>query len=487
MPEKNQPSGAGPLIKPWGGDVPDACHGQFLAGTVGQLPWPERPQERMEVAVVGAGLSGLTAAYHLRDRQVAVLEAESHVGGVCLPGSYDGVLYPAGSAYFYYPWDAAWRQWYRDLNLDVDAALVAAPTSALWYQGRWFPDCFSPDGLKALPLPAPVLEKLLALAHDLAAWEEEWEPLGAEILTRPDLDRFSLGQYLEEVRGLPRPVTDLFAPYCASCLGAGPEAVSAWAGLYFLMSEFSPTARTASFPEGNAALIQALLRTLPGPPRLGQTALAVRLAKDGVQLLVWDAAARETYCLEAGAAILALGKFAARKILPPEAGWDLQDLGVFRYSSYMVAALCGPLSLQAPGYENWVVGESALSDFILTPRSAAAGKPRVMVVFAPQPFPSGRGQLLAAPALEKGREILQTLARLFPGLEQEVAEIHLYRYGHAQVVPYPGFLTHLKSRLKLHQGRLILANADSEGLPCIEAAIVQGQKAARLARTLLHL
>jgi len=50
-------------------------------------------------------------------------------------------------------------------------------------------------------------------------------------------------------------------------------------------------------------------------------------------------------------------------------------------------------------------------------------------------------------------------------------------------VPYPGFLTALKGNSAQEQGRIILANSDLEGLPCIEAA--QGQKAARRAQTLL--
>jgi Flavin containing amine oxidoreductase len=485
MPEKKTSFAIRPLIKPWGGEAPELCHAHFVSATAEKLAWPEEAQEKVEVAVVGAGLSGLTAAYRLRDRQVVVLEAESHPGGVCLPGSYQGVPYPAGSAYFYYPWNADWRKWYRDLELDTDAALVADPPSALFYRGEWFPDCFSEAGLKALPLAGPVVDKLLSLAGDLVAWEEEWEPFGSEALVHPELDAMSLRQYLEEVRGLPPEVTSLFAPYCASCLGAGPEVVSAWAALYFLMSEFSPSSRTAAFPEGNARLIQTLLQTLPAPPRLGHAVVGVRQGKHGVRLLVWDAAAREPYCLEVGAAILAVGKFAARKLLPEDAGWNLEDFAAFRYSSYVVAALCGNLSFTAPGYENWVAGEASLSDFILTPRTPRPGGPRVMVVYAPQPFPEGRGPLLAAPAQEKGLEIFQAVASLFPGLEHEVAEVHLYRFGHAQVVPYPGFLTRLKSRMKLRQSRIILANADSEGLPCIEAAIVQGQTAARQARALL--
>lgn len=474
-----------PLIESWGGDVPEPCHAQFFPAAEGRLSWPDEVRDKVEVAVVGAGLAGLTAAYHLRDRQVVVLEAEAHPGGVCLPGDYQGVPYPAGSAYFYYPWTAEWQKWYRDLDLDIDAVLVAAPTSALWYRGQWFPDCFSERGLKLLPFGPAVVDKLLRLAGDLAAWDEEWEPLGSEVLIHPELDRYSLQDYFEKVRGLPPEVTRLLAPYCASCLGAGPENVSAWAALYFLMSEFSAATRSAAFPEGNARLIQALLKALPSQPRLQQVVVGVRQEKSNVKLLIWDAGGREAYCLEAGAVVLAVGKFAVRKLLPGDAGWNPEDFAMFRYSSYVVAALCGPLSLEAPGYENWVAEEEAFSDFILAPRSPGNGGPRVMVAFAPQPFPQGRGALLAGSAQDKGREILDAAARLFPGLRPEVQEIRLHRFGHAQVVPYPGFLTRLKNSFKHQHGRIILSNSDSEGLPCIEAAIVRGQKAARQVRELI--
>ncbi|MDI6854320.1 MAG: FAD-dependent oxidoreductase [Deltaproteobacteria bacterium] len=479
-------SSRGPVIGPWRGEVPEPCHDQFLRAPEAKIAWPEGPREKVEVAVVGAGLAGLTAAYHLRDRQVVVLEAETQAGGVCLSGSYQGVPYPAGSAYFYYPWNDEWRKWYRDLELDTDAALVADPSSALYFRGEFFPDCFSERGLKKLPLSPQVMDELRRFAHDLAAWEAEWEPLGSEGLIHPELDRFSFQHYLEKIRGLPPEATSLFAPYCASCLGAGPETVSAWAALYFLMSEFSPANRTAAFPEGNARLIQALLKALPAEPRVQQVAAGVRQEKDAVQLLVFDAGQKRTYCLEAGAVILAVGKFAAQKLLSAEAGWSPEDFRFFRYSSYVVAALCGPLSLEAPGYENWVAEERAFTDFILAPRLVRDGGPRVMVAFAPQPFPQGREALLHLSARKKGREILDTAIRLFPGLKNEVEEIRLYRFGHAQIVPYPGFLTRLKQTFKHQHGRIILSSSDSEGLPCIEAAIIQGQKAARLARELLE-
>uniref|UniRef100_A0A7C5AMP5 Amine oxidase domain-containing protein n=1 Tax=Desulfobacca acetoxidans TaxID=60893 RepID=A0A7C5AMP5_9BACT len=480
-------SGERPRVLPWRGDAPQACHGQFppLQGKKGGVIWPDRVEIQVEVAVVGAGLSGLTAAYHLRDRQLVVLEAGSQPGGVCLPGSYRGQPYPAGSAYFYLPEDPQSLSWYQELGLNPEKARVSPPASALYQGGDWYPDCFSAQGLVSLPFPPRVKEELQRFAGELAELEETWEPLGSEVLSHPELDQLSLKQYLEEKRGFPPELTHYFDPYCRSCLGAGAEDVSAWAALYFLMSEFSPASRTAAFPEGNARLVRALAEALPRSVLVQHTVVDLKNTPGGPHLLVWDAKGRRHFRLAAAVVILAVGKFVVRRLLGPDCGFDLKAFQAFRYSSYVVAALCGPLTLEAPGFENWVAGEPAFSDFILSPRAGSPGGPRVMVLFAPQPYPKGRGRLLARSPGDQARELLEAVARHFPGLPAEVEEIHLYRFGHAQVVPYPGFLSLLKSRVKSRKGRIILAAADLEGLPCVEAAIIQGEKAAGQAREIL--
>jgi monoamine oxidase len=474
-----------PRIRPWEGDDLQSCHRHFYPRPEGKFPFPPEAAEHWEVVVVGAGLSGLTAAYHLRDRGVLLLEANEVPGGVCRRGSYQGLDYPAGSAYFYYPGEPSWEAWYRELGLPLADSLVTAPVSALFYQDLWYPDCFSREGLQSLPLPGNAISGLLNLAEKLAAWEEVWDPLGSEVLPDPELDRITLAQYLEQEQGLPPQVTQILTPYCRSCLGAGPEAVSAWAGLFFLMSEFSEKARSAAFPGGNAMIAQALVQSLSHPPRYGQILTRLEPSPQGVDLLVWDSRDNRGYRVQAGVVILAVGKFAARHILPTQAGWNLEMFTRFRYSSYVVAALCGHLSLESPGYENWVVGEEHLSDFIMSPRSPRSGEARVMTVFAPQPYPQGREALRRAQPEDKAKELLTTVERLFPGTGREVEEIRLHRFGHAQIVAYPGFLTALKGNMAPVQGRIILANSDLEGLPCIEAAIVQGQKAAQRARDLL--
>jgi oxygen-dependent protoporphyrinogen oxidase len=471
----------------WGGDAPQACHDSLQPKVRRQLSWPDRPEARVEVAVVGAGLSGLAAAYHLKDREVMLLEAGSQPGGVCLPGSFRGVSYPAGSAYFYDdPADLETRAWFHELGLAVEDVLVSPPASALYDRGQWYPDCFSPAGLKDLPLAPGARDQLLRFLGEIVEREAKWDPLATPFMTRPEWDKYSLQQFFEVVGKFPPELIALFDPYCRSCLGAGPRDISAWAGLYFLISEFSSTSRTGSFPEGNARLAQALIASLAQPVKVQHTVVKLKINPDGVHLLVWDGAAQESRLLEAGVVILATGKFVTQHLLPPDCGWDPLSFEAFRYSSYVVAALCGNISLEAPGFENWVAGEPAFSDFIITPREAAPGSPRVMVVFAPQPYPGGRETLFTKTQEQQGEEILAAVARHFPSVAPEVEEIHLYRFGHAQVVPYPGFIHFLKGRLSPQEGRLILANSDLEGLPCIEAAIAQGQKAARRARLILR-
>ena len=60
---------------------------------------PQPITRRFEVVIVGGGVSGLSAAYFLRDRDFLLLEKEPHWGGNAYREEYHGQGFATGSAF----------------------------------------------------------------------------------------------------------------------------------------------------------------------------------------------------------------------------------------------------------------------------------------------------------------------------------------------------------------------------------------------------
>jgi oxygen-dependent protoporphyrinogen oxidase len=86
---------------------------------------------RADVVVLGAGLAGMTAAYHLRDLDVLVLERRDRVGGRTLSGERDGYWYNSGAQFV---WDPRTLALCHELGLEVVPGTGAA--AAVYLRGR---------------------------------------------------------------------------------------------------------------------------------------------------------------------------------------------------------------------------------------------------------------------------------------------------------------------------------------------------------------
>src|SRR5207247_8825797 len=86
---------------------------------------------KAEVVILGAGLAGLTAAYHLRDRDIVVLESRDRVGGRTLSGRHGAYWYNLGAQFV---WDARTGELRRALGLEVAGGEGAE--SAVFVNGR---------------------------------------------------------------------------------------------------------------------------------------------------------------------------------------------------------------------------------------------------------------------------------------------------------------------------------------------------------------
>jgi oxygen-dependent protoporphyrinogen oxidase len=306
-----------------------------------------------EVVVVGGGISGLSAAYHLLRHagdgvRVVVLEATSRVGGVISTDHEGGVTLEGGpdSILTRKPWGQALAE-----ALGLAPLLITTRREArgamIWWRGRQIP---IPAGMQAgVPTDLSALREtplLSAWGKYRAQWDL-WLPP-----TRVVGD-VSLGRFLAARFG--REVVDRLAAPMLSGIYAGdvwelslemtaPQLAPALQRSGSLMrglAQGQPSARPAgplfrTLDSGLGTLVDAAataIRSLGGTIRLDTPVAAVRSMGDR-----WAIQTQEGEVM-ADAVILALPAWAAATLLTPVAPAAAGPLAAIPYANLAVAGL----------------------------------------------------------------------------------------------------------------------------------------------------
>ena len=168
------------------------------------LPTPER---RVEVAVVGGGIAGLAVASMLDDLDLVLLEREAEPGGNAKSGSWRGVDYALGSAYFV-DVSGPFGEFYE--RLGVVPSPVPGPTDRML---TGVPG--SPDALEGA-LQKPFAELREHLAAVAASPDYPKIPIGDATAAALALDRISFLDYLKQQHVEPS-LFGLIDAYCVFC------------------------------------------------------------------------------------------------------------------------------------------------------------------------------------------------------------------------------------------------------------------------------
>ncbi len=502
---------------------PGLAEGHRLRDT-GPLPVPTR-EIRTGVAILGSGVAGLTAAWRLaRDGHDDFLLIDGpEPDGNAAAGRFDSpsgpLPHPRGAHYL--PLPSMESRGVRELLFELgvieaepfserprfsEAALVHAPDERLFFDGAWHEGLLPTEQVNAdeagqhrrfLAEMAALTRRrgsdgrrLFCVPKALSSTDAEWH----------QLDTLSFRDWLT-ARAYSAPSLHTWLDYvCRDEYGAGPEHVSAWAGLHYFASRGGHAANAAygtllTWPEGLAFLARGLRSRVP--PALQQPGYALRIDEtgEGVAILCQDAAG--PFLLHARRAICAMPLHVAARVIPHlrDYGFDparhLPAQAPWLVANFLLDGFPTEPAESPLAWDNVIHGSPGLGWVVSTHQWLRAAKPAHTVftayrALADQAPADARQRLLAM----RPDELLELAA---VDLKQAYGALELWRRtqavditvrGHGMAIPGCGSLNNPGlAALQAADGRLLFAHADLSGYSVFEEASWWGERAARLAAT----
>lgn len=499
-----------------------ACH-RLVTGRP-RLPPPghvEADAPLRDVLIVGAGLSGLAAAWALTNAGVddlLVLERADDIGGVSRGGHLQGHPCPWGAHYVGLP--------------DPDSPVITNLLSAVGVIADFTPD-HRPIIDPRYRMRKPEVNQYhgdshsqgfypwaLATDKDLADFRafrrhmyrwSRWRDaqgrpafqLPVAYATRAEevlrLDRLTMATYLD-AEGFTSP---LLRAYIDNRLtdeyGCLATEISAYAALLFwtgtggehtVPGSESNHARALGWPEGNMFLARRLAGLLPrGAIRTDAFVVSVQNHGDEVHVVELDPRTAVTHVHRARACIFTAPKLRADLLIP-----ELDEVGrnehrQLEYTPWLVANLllnnCPEHDAKSLAWDN-LVHDSWSLGFVNSHHFVTPGKDpdeaftlTFYACFSGERRDPVRRDLLELDWSTWARLITDELEYAMPDARRHIERLDIWRWGHGMVRPAPGLLWGgTRDALCRPLGRIHFAGNDAGVLPLYEEAVHRGVAAA---------
>jgi oxygen-dependent protoporphyrinogen oxidase len=443
-----------------------------------------------EVAVVGAGIAGLAAAWQLRHRDVLVLEAEPRTGGRIRSESR-GEYWLNLAAHIFPPPGSNLGRLVGELGLET----VPVPGTGMgtFLNGRLvaagrpetYPFRLRTSVAGRLSLVRAGLKIRRGVAEYLRLAEPQAGDTPAAIRSR--LLAYRDDETFADFLGRLHPDADALLRAAVNRVSAEPEALSAGAGITQFAATFNGGSSLyhRNLPGGTGVLVERLDQALAG--RIVRSAKVRRVVNtpEGVRLTVGHAGAEVE--VAAAAAVVATPAFVTKRIVAGQPERLARALDSIRYGPYVVAAYLTNEQRAMPWDRLYavVVAARSFNMFFNTANVLRTSTER---------RPGGSLTVYGAASLgarlldESDETVIDTFARdlraVFPATERIVKEVVTQRWEHG--IPYstPGRSVH-QSRLEEPLGRVFLAGDYLGERGGMDTAATSGLEAAAAASALL--
>lgn len=484
----------------------------------GFRPQPADDQWRdVEVAIVGGGAAGLSAAWTLKNagcHDFVVLELETVAGGTSRSETKGDFAYPWGAHYVPVPLadNEPLIRLFTEMGVveslaDDGSPIVAEqylcrdPEERLFYQGEWIEGLFPAKGASADDTAQ--MDAFRSVIDHWAAWRDASgrrafcipTSKASEDPVAMDFDKISMSKWLDQMSFTSPRLRWLVDYSCRDDYGLTADQTSAWAGLLYFTARLrapgSDHQPLITWPEGNGRIISYLADQIG--PRL-QTGIAVtqitpvsKSDGDRVEVTCFNTQTEAVTGLQARHVIFAAPQFLASRLITGFTERTGRLTNEFEYGSWFVANLhlkARPQERSFPlCWDNVIHDSKSLGYVVATHQAGRDYGPTVLTWYYPFCEANAKGireHLLAATWTDLAEVVLTDLERPHPKIRQLVDRLDIFRWGHAMIRPKPGFISGDQRRQASQpDGRIHFANTDLSGVALFEEAFDHGCRAGK--------
>jgi protoporphyrinogen oxidase len=470
---------------------------------------------KKEVVIVGGGISGLSAAYHLGKAGIhdfLLLDLEEKTGGNASYGSNSISGYPWGAHYIPVPnndlteyleflKETGAITGYNEQGLPIynELALCFDPEERLYINGQW------QEGLVPhFGVPEEEKKQIDRFLHLMNEYRYKKGNDQKDVFALPvnasskdeafvQLDTITMKTWLLQ-QGFSSSYLHWYVNYCTrDDFGTTIDTVSAWAGIHYFASRKGKGANAdyhdvLTWPEGNGWLVKQLERAIQ--PSIHTQSLVTSIVSQGDVIMVsyFDVASKTLKAIAAKQCIVAVPQFIAARLLNDTA--RVQEVQQqLHYVPWMVANLTVNQLEERSGtpmsWDNVIYGSESLGYVDATHQLVQQHIPqRNLTYYLPltgSDVKTARKAAQSTTYQQWTEKIINDLQRIHPNIKEATQELNVQIWGHAMVQPLPG-LIHGNIRQSFAaslNSNIHFAHTDLAGISLFEEGFYQGLNAAQ--------
>jgi monoamine oxidase len=423
---------------------------------------------KVDIAIIGGGIAGLSAAYFLRGKDWLLLEKEEHFGGNAYQEEYEGQAFSTGSAYDFR--DSFCDHLAKEIGLHLLPIDMPDPTID---NGAYTPDTWR-SGLRQLPYSKATIASFKKFSEDILKMDP-----------RKDLMELDSKPFTEITGAYAPEIAKWWDAYGPSNWGALTAETTAFIGVvdaqYLIKGEDSTR---VILPGGLGCVSHKLVEVMK--PKYdermigGATVVSVTPEADAVHISYEREG--KFFGATAKVALMCTPKFITSRIVAGLPKDQKQAMDRMRYAPVPMINMIFDKPVYRKGYDNWCPGNS-FTDFIVadwTIRNQPGYKPKhEILTFYSTLRESERSLLLdEADCKTFAGKVLRDFQKLLPEFRVDPIEIRLYRRGHAMMMAVPGQYTKNRMIASRPMDRIFFGNSDSGGPESLSTEAVRISHAA---------